>query len=364
VIATMSRIRVLIVDDAVVMRRLLTEVLQRDPRIEVVGAAPHGRLALQRLTQVNPDLVTLDVEMPEMDGLATLRELRRVRPNLPVIMLSAATRRGAAATLDSLAAGANDYVAKPGDSGGLEASIAWLAHELLPKVHALCPPQSPPPSPSPPVAPPRAAAAPLPPPRPAAFDLVCLATSTGGPNALAELCRGFSQPLPIPFAIVQHMPPMFTRLLAERLDSLPTHLRCHEAAEGELMQPGHAYLAPGGHHLAVTRRPDGRFVCHLNDDPPENSCRPAADVLFRSAAATGAHVLGVVMTGMGHDGLRGCADLVARGGEVLAQDRATSVVWGMPGAVAQARLARALLPLPQLAPAIEHRVLARVPAVP
>ncbi len=359
----MSRIRVLIVDDAVVMRRLLTEVLQRDPGIEVVGAAPNGRLALQRLTQVNPDLVTLDVEMPEMDGLETLRELRRLRPKLPVIMLSAATQRGASATLDSLAAGANDYIAKPGDSTGLEASIAWLGHELLPKVHALCPQHVPPPPP-PPVAPGRAAPAPLPPARAAAFDLVCIATSTGGPNALAEIFPRFSTPLPVPVAIVQHMPPMFTRLLAERLDAMRAPLRCHEAAEGDILQPGHAYLAPGGHHLALTRRADGRFVCHLNDDPPENSCRPAADVLFRTAAATGAHVLGVVMTGMGYDGLRGCEAVVARGGEVLAQDQATSVVWGMPGAVAHAHLARAILPLTQIAPAIEQRVLARVPVLP
>lgn len=352
-----AKIRVLIVDDAVVMRRIVTEVMQRDPALEVVGTAPNGRIALQRLAQLNPDIVTLDVEMPDLDGLATLREIRRLRPRLPVIMLSAVTQRGATATLDSLAAGANDYVTKPSESNNLEASIAALSQELVPKIHALCAQ----PVSHAPVTPRPAVAAPT---RRGPIEMVCIATSTGGPNALADLFANFNADLGVPVTIVQHMPPMFTRLLAERLDNLRGRLRCHEAADGDIMLPGHAYLAPGGRHLAVNRQKDGRFICQLTDTPPENSCRPAADVLFRTAAATGAHLLGVVMTGMGQDGLRGCEAIVGRGGEIVAQDQASSVVWGMPGAVAQARLAHTIVPLSGLATEIERRVLARQPVTP
>lgn len=354
-----SKIRVLVVDDAVVMRKLLTDVLQRDPRIEVVGTAPNGRIALQRLTQLNPDLVTLDVEMPDLDGLATLRELRRTHPRLPVIMFSALTQRGASATLDALAAGANDYVTKPSQSAGLDASVALLSAELLPRVRALCP--TTPVASTAPAA--RSPAAPARPARRAAFDLVVVATSTGGPNALADFFSGLRAPLPVPVAIVQHMPPTFTRLLAERLDALKSPLRCHEARDGELMLASHAYLAPGGRHLVVERNAAGQFVTRLTDTPPENSCRPAADPLFRSAVATGAHVFGVVMTGMGQDGLRGAEAIVAHGGEVIAQDQASSVVWGMPGAVTQAGLTAAVLPLAELAPALLRRVATRTPVL-
>lgn len=350
----MPKLRVLVVDDAVVMRRLLTEVLQRDPQIEVVGTAPNGRIALQKLTQVNPDVVTLDVEMPDLDGVATLRELRRTHPKLPVIMLSALTRRGGQATLESLAAGANDYVTKPADAKDLEAALRHLALELLQKIRLHCPgwsaPSAPPsPGTAAPVARFRLGSA-----RP--FELVVLATSTGGPNALADFFGGMRSLLPVPVAIVQHMPPMFTQLLAARLNALPGKLRCQEAAEGDVMLPGHAYLAPGGRHLAVTRDATGRFVARLRDTVPENSCRPAADVLFRSAAETGAHLLGVVLTGMGQDGMRGAELIVERGGEIIAQDQSTSVVWGMPGAVVNAGLADKVLPLPDIAGEVIRRL--------
>ncbi len=350
----MSKIRVLVVDDAVVMRRLVTEAIQRDPSLEVVGTAPHGRVALQKLDQINPDIVTLDVEMPEMDGIATLRELRRARPRLPVIMLSALTQRGGHATLDALAAGANDYVTKPSQSESFEASVASLAGELQRKIHSLCPGEGSPPF-----------AAPLPLARPGRplgaarsrpFDLLLIATSTGGPNALADLFQGITHPVPVPVAIVQHMPPMFTKLLAARLDSLGGPLRCHEAADGDVLLPGHAYIAPGGKHLSLSRAAGGQFVARLLETPPENSCRPAADVLFRSAAATGAHLLGVVLTGMGQDGMRGSECIAERGGEIIAQDQATSVVWGMPGAVVQAGLARTILPLSQIPGEILRRL--------
>ncbi len=350
----MPKLRALVVDDAVVMRRLLTEVLQRDPQIEVVGTAPNGRIALQKIPQINPDFLTLDVEMPELDGLQTLRELRLTYPKLPVIMLSLLTKRGAASTLDALAAGANDYVTKPADSSNLAESIARLEAELLPKIHA----HFPTPVFSAPVAPPPMAKR-----RIESFvsgskpiELVCIATSTGGPNALSDLFQGFTTPIPVPVVIVQHMPPMFTQMLADRLDAQKGPLRCREAVEGEILTPGCAYIAPGGSHLSVTRIATGQFVSHLLDSPPENSCRPAADVLFRSAAATGAHLLAVVMTGMGQDGLRGCVNISERQGQIIVQDQATSVVWGMPGAVAEAGLAQAIIPLHAIAPEITRRI--------
>ena len=349
----MPKLRALVVDDATVMRRLLTEVIQRDPGLEVAATAPNGKVALQKITQVNPDFVTLDVEMPELDGLQTLREIRRTHPKLPVIMLSLLTRRGAASTLDALAAGASDYVTKPGESTDIEASIARLTAELLPKIHALCP------TPVPPAAVARtlrvasgnaSASAPV--------DLVCIATSTGGPNALADVFQGLTVPLPVPVAIVQHMPPTFTQLLADRLNALPGALRCREAREGDVLQSGCAYLAPGGLHLSVARNVSGQFVAHLLETPPENSCRPAADVLFRSAAQTGANLLAVVMTGMGQDGLRGCQYIREQRGQILAQDESTSVVWGMPGAVAVAGLADAVLPLLSIAAELTRRACA------
>ena len=345
----MPKLRALVVDDAVVMRRLLTEALHRDSQIEVAGTAANGRIALQKLTQINPDIVTLDVEMPEMDGLATLRELRKTFPKLPVIMFSTLTQRGASATLDALAAGASDYLTKPSEVSNVEAAIAQLERELLPKVRALCAgnyavPAKPITTQTAGV---RGSAA--------TIDLICLGTSTGGPNALVDLFTAFTVAPPVPIAIVQHMPPMFTGMLAERLNALPGPVRCQEAAEGDLLEPGRAYLAPGGSHLSLTRTAAGRFVAHLLSTPPENSCRPAVDVLFRSAALAPAAVLGVVLTGMGQDGLRGCEHVLEHAGQVLAQDQASSVVWGMPGAVAGAGLAHAVLPLAELGPEILRR---------
>ena len=349
----MPKLRALVVDDATVMRRLLTEVIQRDPDLEVAATAPNGRVALQKITQVNPDFITLDVEMPELDGLQTLREIRRTHPKLPVIMLSLLTKKGASSTLDALAAGANDYVTKPGESTDIEASIARLSAELLPKIHALCPKAG---NIISPVRPLRLSSngasmnGPV--------DLVCIATSTGGPNALADLFQGIVAPIPVPVAIVQHMPPTFTQLLADRLNAIPGPLRCKEAREGDILSAGCAYLAPGGLHLSVSRGISGHFVAHLLETPPENSCRPAADVLFRSAAQTGANLLAVVMTGMGQDGLRGCQYIREGRGQILAQDEATSVVWGMPGSVAVAGLADAVLPLSSIGAELTRRACA------
>jgi two-component system chemotaxis response regulator CheB len=357
----MPKIRVLVVDDAVVFRRLLANELASDPVLEVVGTAANGRIALARMTQLSPDLVILDVEMPEMDGLATLKELRKVYPSLPVIMFSALTERGAEATLDALALGATDYFTKPASGSGVDASLAIVRDQLIPKIKALCTrdttgarmrPASLPGRPAS-----GAAASSLNASRPATHPVHVLAigASTGGPNALVEVLRPLPADLPVPIVIVQHMPPMFTRLLAERL-SAECAIPVQEASSGAILEPGKAWIAPGNYHMLVAR--DGtRTRLQLHQEAPENSCRPAVDVLLRSLAQSyGRNSLSVILTGMGQDGLRGCELVHAAGGQILVQDEGTSVVWGMPGCVARAGLAERVLPLSLIANEILRRV--------
>ncbi len=355
----MKKIRVLIVDDAVVIRRIVTDVLQADPDIEVVGAAANGKIGLAKLPMLTPDLVTLDVEMPEMDGISTLKELRKTYPKLPVIMFSTLTARGAESTLDALAAGASDYVTKPANVGSVSVAMTRIREELIPKIKALCSgvtvPKGPAPVPS---------AAPVTVSRKAPFlntsatnrliERVVIGVSTGGPNALAEVIPALPLDLPVPILIVQHMPPVFTKLLAERLDQ-KSGLTVKEAVEGEDVQAGVVYLAPGDFHMTLSSEA-GRSRIRLNKEPPENSCRPAVDVLFRSAAHLPG-TLAVVLTGMGQDGLRGCQDIRSNGGRVLAQDESTSVVWGMPGFVARAGLAEQLVPISEVAHQITRLVM-------
>lgn len=350
----MPKIRALIVDDAVVVRRMVGDVLASDPDIEVAGVAANGRIALAKIPQVNPDVVTLDVEMPDMDGLETLAAIRKTYPKLPVIMFSTLTERGASATLDALSRGATDYVTKPANVGSVAAALQRIREQLIPKIKQWCGRlPSPPPTPAPAGARPqatvrRSAVA-------AAVEVVVIGVSTGGPNALAELLPNLPADLSVPVLIVQHMPPVFTQLLAKRLDTA-CQVRVHEASAHARPTPGTVWIAPGDFHMTVVRELSGPRLL-LNQGPPENSCRPAADVLFRSAAAAyGAGVLAVVLTGMGQDGLRGCETVVEAGGRVLAQDETTSVVWGMPGFVARAELADRVLPLPMLAGEIARRV--------
>jgi two-component system chemotaxis response regulator CheB len=357
----MRKIRVLVVDDSAVIRRVVTGELSADPEIEVVGAAANGKIALAKMAQVNPDLVILDVEMPDMDGLETLARLRKDYPRLPVIMFSALTEQGAAATLDALALGATDYFTKPAGRGGLEDSRRVIREELVPAIKALCgangatseagsreagPGRAGPASREPATALTR---------RCGRVEVVAIGVSTGGPNALAEVFRALPAAVPVPILIVQHMPPMFTRLLAQRLTA-DAKVPVEEATSGVALRPGRAWIAPGGFHMIVVR--DGPHVrAILHQEPPENSCRPAADPLFRSVAKVyGASCLAVVLTGMGQDGLRGCETIREAGGQVLVQDEATSVVWGMPGAVARAGLADKVLPLSMVGNEIVRRI--------
>jgi two-component system, chemotaxis family, protein-glutamate methylesterase/glutaminase len=379
-----TRIRVLIVDDSVVIRRLVSDVLSGDPGIEVVGTAPNGKLALTKLAQLAPDLLTMDIEMPEMDGISAVRAMRASGSKLPVIMFSTLTERGASATLDALEAGASDYVTKPANVGSVAQSMEQVRAQLIPKIKALLPrggTGTPGPvgiqrplAGQPGLAGRAGAAAPgaglagahragrTGPVETAArvkrdspYRLLAVGCSTGGPEALSRFLAGFPADLPVPVVVVQHMPPVFTRQFAGRLDR-QHKVRVLEAAGGEVLEPGTVYIAPGDFHLELVAR-GAAVVTRLQQGPPENFCRPAVDVLFRSAATVfGGDVLGVVLTGMGADGRRGSEQLVARGSSVVVQDEATSVVWGMPGAVAGAGLAEEVLALDDLGPAVLQRL--------
>jgi len=354
----MPPIRILIVDDSVVIRKVLSDALASDPAVTVAGTASDGRIALAKITQLRPDLVTLDVEMPNLSGLETIAEIRKLQPKLPIIMFSTLTERGASTTLDALALGASDYVTKPSNTGSLGVTIARIRQELLPKIKALCASRQPSD---------KKIAFPLSqtkqgtsqktaPPYPAArIDILAIGTSTGGPNALAELLPAIPKDLPVPIVIVQHMPPLFTRLLAERLNK-QTAISVHEGESGKKIEPGHAWIAPGNYHMTLER--EGTAVqLNLNQEPPENSCRPAVDPLFRSVSSVfGPNVLAVVLTGMGSDGVQGAQYIRERGGQIFIQDEESSVVWGMPGQVAAAGLADSTYPLSQMAGEIVRRI--------
>jgi two-component system chemotaxis response regulator CheB len=441
-------VRILIVDDSAVVRTLLRTVVSSDSRLEVAGTASDGASALLALDSLQPDLVLLDVEMPGMDGLSTLKQMRTGRRLIPVIMCSALTQRGAKVTIEALASGAADYVAKPSGQSSREAAMQVLAQDLIPKILALTgyvatpksseahtargnagafgsiAPASPHAAfPAGPVRPGVAQAGPsaqtnliskapvaplaglansltqanretpsrwsspavLPQPAPqtrssapaanglpaagsATPAVLLIGVSTGGPAALDALLPALPGDFPLPILIVQHMPELFTSLLADRLNDRCA-LRVREATSGEPVCRGSVYIARGDWHMEVVAgglihtancerqrtQPfaagtDPAAVLRLNQLPRENHCRPAVDVLFRSAANVfGGRVLGVVLTGMGSDGLIGSRPIRERGGTILAQDQATSAVWGMPGAVVQAGLAQRVVPLNAMA---------------
>lgn len=347
----MLPIRVLVVDDSAVVRKVLCEALSASAEVQVAGTASSGSLALAKIPQLNPDIVTLDVEMPGLNGIETLSAIRQLYPRLPVIMCSTLTEHGAAVTLEALARGASDYVTKPGNSQSIAGAVELVRRELLTKILALTrfrggnPPAE---------VHPRSK-------RESKksevqqIDILAIGTSTGGPNALAEVIPRLPGNLPVPVVIVQHMPPLFTRLLAERLNSL-SKLSVREGEAGKLLQAGQVWIARGDHHMTVERAGAG-VVLNLDQNPPENYCRPAVDVLFRSVAQIyGPNVLAVVMTGMGSDGARGAAYIQENGGEILVQDEASSVVWGMPGAIVRAGTADKVCPLEEISEEIVRRV--------
>jgi two-component system chemotaxis response regulator CheB len=344
----MLPVRVLIVDDSVVVRKLLCDLLTTSAEVEVVGTASSGAIALAKIPQLNPDVITLDIEMPGLNGIQTLTEIRKRYPRLPVIMFSTLTERGAAITLEALSLGASDYVTKPTNSGNLASAMEQVRLELTPKIISLgrrCIHMGAAPA----VFPLRAASGGQ------RIDILAIGTSTGGPNALAAVIPYLPEDFPVPVVVVQHMPPLFTRLLADRLDSCSKLTVCEGETDVRL-EPGRVWIARGGYHMTVARKGTA-VVLSLNQEPPENSCRPAVDVLFRSVAQIyGPHVLGVVMTGMGSDGARGAKHIREAGGGIVVQDEDSSVVWGMPGAVVEAGAADKICSLPEISPEITRRV--------
>lgn len=349
-----SALSVLIIDDSAVMRTLLKTVVGSDSRIKSVLTAPDGPTALAMIEEALPSVILLDIEMPEMDGLAVLQTIRARHRNLPVIMCSTVTRRGASITLDALAAGASDYVPKPSARKGVSEAIAALKRDLLPRIFALCQ------SPSHSQKPAESEHRPTPPTslrRIPKAEMIAIAVSTGGPPALDRVLPALPSDFPLPVVVVQHMPALFTSHLAERLNS-----RCllpvKEAEPGAPLMQGAIWIARGDWHLELVPVPapvqaGPRFSIHLTQTPKNNLCRPSADILFHSASRCfGAGTVAVVMTGMGSDGLEGSRAIRAAGGTVIAQNQETSAVWGMPGAVAKAGLANKVLPLDLLAPEI------------
>lgn len=348
--AAAGTIRVMLCDDSAVARGALGRLLAKDPAIRVVAQVGDGRQAVSALSAMlpaeRPEVVLLDLEMPVMDGLTALPLILRAAPGTAVIVASALSQRGASATMQALRAGAVDYIPKPAAAqGGI--TDPRFGEELRAKVTGWARMRSKPAM--------RSAAAPALPAAPRLMPgrgekprVIAIGSSTGGPQALAALVGAFTRPPPVPVLVVQHMPAGFTTLLADHLNRIG-RLPCAEAKDGEALRAGRLYLAPGDRHLVVREAPGG-LVAQLSDGPAENFCRPAVDPLLRSlVAACGGRVVAAILTGMGHDGLEGCRALTRAGGAVLAQDEATSVVWGMPGAVARAGLAALLAPPEEIA---------------
>ncbi|OAX55903.1 protein-glutamate methylesterase/protein-glutamine glutaminase [Xanthomonas graminis] len=340
--------RVLIVDDSAVVRQMLTEILSRAPGIEVVGSAADPILAREKIKRLNPDVITLDVEMPRMDGLAFLENLMRLRPT-PVVMISSLTERGADTTLQALALGAVDFISKPkldvarGLEEYAEEIIGKVKAAAKAKVRALDRPAAPRPAGN-------AVAA------PSALStlkfrttdrLIAIGASAGGTEALRVVLEGMPADSPA-VVMTQHLPAGFSTAFADRLNR-HSAMAVREASEGEAILPGHAYLPPGGKHLQVVR--DGaRWRCKIDDGPPVNRHKPAVDVLFQSVARNaGANAIGAVLTGMGDDGARGLLEMLQAGASTLVQDEATSVVWGMPGSAFRLGAAQEVLPLDRIA---------------
>ncbi len=344
-------IRVLIVDDSAVIRGALGRIVDSEPDMLVATTAPNGKVALDALRHTAVDVVLLDIEMPEMDGLTALPRILALYPQTRVIMASSLTQRGAEVTMRAIALGASDYIAKPAAKSGA-AALAAISVEIASKVRAIG----------------RAARGQAQVPRTGAVvpvrtellatrgtetspRILAIASSTGGPNALADVLSALPPGFTLPILITQHMPAVFTALLAQRLER-DAGRPCAEARDGEPIRSNHCYVAPGEFHMIVQTN-EGQPYIRLTKTEPENFCRPAADPMLRSLAAIyGPSTLVVVLTGMGEDGLRGCRDVHQRGGRILVQDEATSVVWGMPGAVANAGLASAVIPLPKIAESI------------
>jgi two-component system chemotaxis response regulator CheB len=349
-----KKIRVLIVEDSFLMRKIISDIISTDPQIEIVDEARNGKEALDKVFSLHPDVVTLDINLPMVDGLAVLSEIMQKQPT-PVIMLSAYTRQGAAVTIKALELGAIDFIPKP--SGEVSLNLDTLKEEIISKIKTaasvdmqtflatvrvpvILKPQI----------------------KKEALEikkLVVIGASTGGPRAILGIMREIPQDIPAAFLIVQHMPEGFTLSFAERI-SWESKVKAKEAEEGDVILPQKAYVAPGGAHLALRKIWDehgGRLKIQLDMSPPVNFLRPSVDVTMSSAADVfSPHVIGVILTGMGRDGLKGARKIKEKGGLLIVQDETSSVVWGMPKAIIDEGLADYVLPISKIAQAIIRNI--------
>ncbi len=346
-------LRVLVVDDTIVYRTILKDVLEKVDGLQLAGTAPNGRIALTKVPILKPDLITLDIEMPEMNGLETLRQLKTDFPEIPVLMVSAHTTRDAEITLSALELGAFDFITKP-DAGNYQENTRLLVEQFRSTLAALMrhrnlkPATTRLPEKETITAPAIVKHDPV---RP---DIIAIGISTGGPVALAVLIPELPANLPVPVVIVQHMPPVFTRALAESLHK-KSKLTVLEGEQGMAVKPGHVYIAPGGKQMKVQKQADGLAQLLLTDDPAENYCKPSADYLFRSVAQIyGKRALGIIMTGMGSDGVIGLRLMKRTGASVYAQDEQSSVIFGMPQEAIKAGVVDRVLPLTGIAPQISR----------
>lgn len=351
-----SSTRILVVDDSALYRQAICNILRTEPEVEVVGVAGNGVEALEKIQELDPDLLTLDVQMPDMDGIEVLREMNRRGVRAKAIMVSSLTSEGAQVTTDALLEGAFDFILKP-SGGNLEENRRTLRDGLVEKIDAIRGSRRVRAgrAQAPAVSGDRIGRTPTTIPTAGRCRAVLIATSTGGPAALKSILPQLPADLGVPVLIVQHMPARYTNALAERLDQMCA-LTVREAREGMKLEPGMGVLAPGGRQMRFVQRAGAVFV-KVTDSPPENGCRPSADYMFRSAGEVfdGA-VLGVILTGMGRDGLLGSEVLKSAGAAILAQDEGSATVYGMPKAVADGGLADQILPLADIARAITHHV--------
>lgn len=364
-----SPVRVMVVDDSAVIRGLITRALETDPGIQVVATVGNGQLAVSQMSRSDVDVIVLDIEMPVMDGLTALPELLKAAPDVKIIMASTLTQRNAQVSIEALQKGASDYIPKPSSTGEIHGS-ADFKRDLIEKVKVLGRvrrdrrdrnkaagiPESKPAAARAATAAPGARSSLLSPTSPIVLrpfarsnpQIVGIGSSTGGPQALFTVLGNLPASFKLPIVITQHMPATFTTILAEHIARVAKRPSA-EGRDGEPIEPGKIYLAPGDNHMVVETQGTQKII-RLNKNPPENFCRPAVDPMFRSlAAAYGPSVLGVVLTGMGSDGAKGGRVLVDAGANVIAQDEASSVVWGMPGAAANAGICSALLPIDKVA---------------
>ena len=354
--------RVMVVDDSAVIRAVLRRTLEADPEIRVVASVPDGQIAVDTIRRTSVDVVVLDVEMPKMDGLTALPLLIKASPNSKIIMASTLTRRNADISLRAMEAGAVDYIPKPSSGKEIDSGETFK-RDLLGKVKAwwgagkrnrdlikpLGAPVVPRPTAKPASAPSDAKMRKV----PVGFrpKIIAIGSSTGGPQALFNVLAHIAGKVQLPIVITQHMPATFTAILAEHIGR-KCGLTAIEGVDGEKLRPGQCYIAPGGKHMLI-EGPAGEAVIRLNEEPPENFCRPAVDPMFRSIASIfGSSALSVILTGMGQDGMLGARSVVQQGGVLVAQDEATSVVWGMPGAVANDGTCSAILPVKEIGPFI------------